>query len=44
MNPHSAGKNGLGWADPVSWGMWQIAILLGVVVLLAVFAFRALGG
>jgi hypothetical protein len=44
MNPRSAGKNGLRWADPGSWGMWQIALLLGVVVVLAVLAFRALGG
>jgi hypothetical protein len=33
-----------GWADPASWGSWQIAALLVAVVVLALFAFLAVGG
>jgi hypothetical protein len=44
VKSHRTGKQTPGWADPVSWGPWQIAVFLGVVVLLTLFAFRAVGG
>ena len=43
---HPAGGRGgrAGWTDPTTWGPGQIAALLGIVVLLALVAFRVVGG
>jgi hypothetical protein len=41
---HQAGRRLVRWADPVSWGAWQLAAFIGLVALLSVVAFRAVGG
>jgi hypothetical protein len=40
---HRAGGRA-GWTDPTTWGAGRIAALLGIVALLALFAFRVVGG
>jgi hypothetical protein len=42
--PQRAGRKLAGWAEPGSWGPWQLGALLGFVALLALLAFRAVGG